>query len=235
MSALEVVTGNLQGPLEASPGADTLTARVVTPGAEPRVRGYDVESDLARHYRPCELLLLSLTGELPTPVHAAAFEVLQMFLAPVSVAHASTHAAVLARLCGARASAIIAVAATALAEQAREEVAEHDTLLGALLVGEPAPARFEARTEAELEAHRRLNEALAASGLEMPFGGAPLKRMAGVLAALFVCGLTRREQLEAVMVQARLGTTLAEAFAEHKANFNRYTSNLPRFRYEAVR
>ncbi|HET9930873.1 MAG TPA: hypothetical protein VFQ35_09310 [Polyangiaceae bacterium] len=235
MSALAAELSELEGPLEVTPGVEALAARVVTPGGEPRVRGYDVESDLARHYHPSELSLLALTGELPSSASAAAFEVVQMFLAPVSVAHASTHAAVLARLCGARPSAVIAVAATALAEQAREEVAEHDALLSALVAGEPPPARFEAASDDELEASRRLRQALAPCGVGSPCGAKPLKRMAELLATLVVCGLTRREQLEAAIVQARLMTTVAEAFAEHKANFNRYPSNVPRFCYEGDR
>lgn len=223
-------TGPL-GPLETSRWPDTLTARVITPGDEPQVRGYDVESDLAHHYRSSELLLLALTAQLPSAESALAFEVAQIFLAPVSVAHASTHAAVLARICGARPSAIIAVAAGALAEQAREELADHEELLRALSMKADIPPRFIAVTDSELAASERLRLALGRVGFLLP-GAAPLKRMAGLVCVCVACGLSRREQIEAAIVQTRLGPTVAEAFAEHKANFSHYPANLPRFSYE---
>ena len=95
----------LDGPLDSGASFPArLTARVVTPGERPRVHGYDVEGDLALHYQPTDLLFLLLMGELPTPAVSRAFSVVLMFLAPVSVAHASTHAAVVGRLCGAPAS-----------------------------------------------------------------------------------------------------------------------------------
>ena len=113
MSAEEFV-----GPLEGSAAfPERLTARVVTPGERPRVHGYDVEGDLARHYQPSDLLFLMLKGELPPPAASRAFAVASMFLTPVSVAHASTHAAVVGRLCGATPRSSFGVAAIGAAEQ----------------------------------------------------------------------------------------------------------------------
>src|SRR5262245_48707929 len=85
-----------EGPVEAYPWPEKLEARVVTPGDAPRLHGYDVEADLCAHYSFVETVLLSLTGELPSEPQAAAFDVALQFLGPLSVAHASTHAAVLA-------------------------------------------------------------------------------------------------------------------------------------------
>ena len=222
-----------RGPLEEGTWPDTLLARVVTPGDDPRVRGYDVESDLALYYRASDVTLLALTSELPTPDLSAAFEVAQVYLAPVSVAHASTHAAVVARLCGASASATIGVAASALAEQARVLVSDHEELLAALpIAGSELPACAIATSEPELTAFTRLEAALARVGFTFPTWSARPTRLAALIYVLYSCGLTRREQLEAVIVQSRLMCTLAEAFAERKANFNRYPVNLPRFRYE---
>ena len=116
----------LHGPLETETFPERLSARVVEPGPSPRVHGYDVEADLARYYRASDLTLLSLTGELPSPGASAAFEVACMFLAPISVAEAPVHAAVLARLCAAPSSSIAAVAAIALSQQARALVVEHE-------------------------------------------------------------------------------------------------------------
>jgi len=65
----------LEGPLEKHSFPETLTARVVTPGAHPRLHGYDVEADLACHYDPTDILSLALTGELPSVNAAAALRV----------------------------------------------------------------------------------------------------------------------------------------------------------------
>ena len=88
MSTPEVWTG----PLDAAEWPEKLTARVVTAGARPRLHGYDVEADLARHYSFTEMVLLSLTGNLPTAQEARAFDVALQFAAPVSVQEAPTHA-----------------------------------------------------------------------------------------------------------------------------------------------
>ena len=102
----------LDGPLESGAVFPArLTARVVTAGARPSVHGYDVEGDLARHYQASDLLFLTLMGELPSAAISRAFSVALMFLGPVSVAHASTHAAVVGRLCGTPTSSVFGVAA----------------------------------------------------------------------------------------------------------------------------
>jgi len=69
------------GPLEEASFPEQLSARVVTPGANPRLHGYDVEGDLARHYQPSDLLFLLLIGELPAAPVSRAFSVALMFLA----------------------------------------------------------------------------------------------------------------------------------------------------------
>jgi hypothetical protein len=94
---------------------------VVTPGSEPRVHGYDVERDLARHYRFSDVTLLALVGRLPSDEQFEAFDAAMSFLAPLPITEAPTHAAVLARICGAQSSGVIGAAAVALAER-REAV-----------------------------------------------------------------------------------------------------------------
>lgn len=97
----------------------TLTARVVSPGADPRIHGYAVESDLARHYRFSDVVFLSLTGELPTDEQSRTFERALILLSPITIAEAPSHAASLSRVCDASHSAVIGTGAIALAEQAR--------------------------------------------------------------------------------------------------------------------
>jgi hypothetical protein len=223
----------LEGPLESRAFPDTLTARVVTPGAHPRLHGYDAEADLARHYGPTEVLFLALTGELPSPQVTAALRVALTFLAPVSVAHASVHGAALARLCGTTSGSIIGVAAIGLAEQSRALLDEHAELFAWLKSPTTRlPGRYHARDAADRESCRRLAHALAESAFHVRALAEEPTRDAALLSVLFACGLERREQLEAAIVTARLPSAVAEAMGEEVVNFTRYPINLPRYRYE---
>lgn len=221
------------GPLEARQFPDVLLARVVTPGPRPLLHGYDVEADLALGYGAAELMFLALTGELAEPSAAAALDVILAFLAPLSVSHAPTHAAVLAQLSGADAGATLSVASIALAEQSRQILDEHEPLLEWLerpSSGMPAQYRTE-RTD-ELEAVERFMTALERTRLELPGIGRRTTLMAALLSALFACGIKERRHLQAVLVWARLPVVVSEAFAESAANFKAYPIHLPRYRYE---
>jgi hypothetical protein len=220
----------LDGPLEAGSWPDTLQARVVTPGEAPRVHGYAIETDIACNYGYSEYLLLCLTGELPEPACVRAFDATSIFLGPVSVAHASTHAGVLSRLCGARNSGTIGVGAIGLAEQARELLAGHMALLGWLArTDRPLPNEYRApRPDPSVE---RLASILGGVPFAVPVLAEQPTREAALLACLWSVGLKRAQQLEAAIVLARLPATLAESFAERATNFAHYPINLPLFRY----
>lgn len=223
----------LDGPLESGAAFPArLSARVVTAGERPRVHGYDVEGDLALHYQASDLLFLMLMGELPALPASRAFSVALLFLAPVSVAHASTHAAVVGRLCGAPASSMFGVAAIGAAEHARSLLDDHAELFVWLRSPRSAlPERFRARDEADLAAVQRLEQALEPTGLAVPGLAERPSRNAALLMVLFAVGFKRRERLEAAIMLARLPSGIAEALAERPTNFGNYPINLPRFAY----
>jgi hypothetical protein len=224
---------SLSGPLESGKFPDRLCARVVTPGDRPRLHGYDVESDLARYYQPADLTFLALTGELPTPEASAALSVAMAFLGPISVAHAPAHAAVLSRLCGAPARSSLGVAAIGLAEQAHAEVTAHLPFLAWLAeVSRPLPPAFAAKSPGEDSALERLRAALAEHAVRVPVLDASLSRSAALFAVLVHAGIRRTEQLEALLVLARLPAVVAEALSEKPANFANYPINLPAFAYQ---
>jgi hypothetical protein len=221
------------GPLEEFSWPEELEARVVTPGDNPRLHGYVVEEDLANHYTFVETVLLSLTGELPSRDQGRAFELALVFLSPLSVAEAPTHAALLARICGARSSAVVGITALALVERARHLLDEY-ALVVAWLV-DPArsfPAHFRAKTAAERASVARLSAALKASAVELNVFGWDPDRISAVLALLCYAGLTRREQMEAVLLLASLAPSLGEAFTREVAWFHEYPTQLPLFEYE---
>jgi hypothetical protein len=220
------------GPVENHQWPAELDAYVVTPGDDPRLYGYSVEGDLAKSGAFSETILLSLTGELPKSESVRAFEVATTFLAPLSVAEAPTHAAVLARICGARSSAIVGIAAVALAERARHVLERHSSLLAWL--DAPAgvfPESSCAASAAERSSVTRLRELLPKAAREAEVFRHDPGRTAAVLAALHFAGLRRPEQLEPVFVLASLAPVLAESFHREVASFRTYPIQLPPFEY----
>ena len=227
------------GPVEDGPWPTTLDARVVTPGDEPRVHGYDVESDLAVNYSFAETTILTLTGELPSGEQAGAFGVALQFLAPLSVAYAPTHAAVLARICGARFSSVSAIAAVTLAERARSILDENTGFvdwLNRLREGskETPPESFHPKSDGERASVSRFRRALAWHGIEIPevIAQHDLGRTPALLAALHFSGLVHREQMEAALVLASFASAIAEARTRDVASFREYPMNVPRFVYK---
>jgi hypothetical protein len=224
------------GPIDDGVWPSQLPAHVVDPGPPARIRGYDVEADLAKHYRYPDVLRLALAGELPSDAVSRAFDVALQLLAPSDVTAAPAHAAVLARICGARTSALIGIAAVTLAEQARHVVAEHAALLAWLNIPSGAfPAAFVAAGPADVRAVEALRAALAEAGLEVAALVHGPTRLAALLATLHACGLTEAEHLEAVLVLAQLPCVLGEAFAAKAGAFQHYPMRVPPFRHEVAR
>ena len=230
------MASELRGPIESNRWPEKLLARVVTPGARPRVHGYDVESDLAAHYGTAEMAFLALCGEIPSKHAAHAFELALAFFAPTPISQAPTHAASLARLCGARTSAIIGAGAIALAEQARAVIDEHAGLLAWLdrPVG-PLPEPYHATDDDDRASVVRLKNALVETTLAVPALELDPSRLAALLALLHASGLRRPEQFEAAIVWARLPCLMAEALAVEPGAFREYPIDLPAFRYEEPR
>lgn len=219
------------GPLDDAEWPEKLTARVVSPGPVPRLHGYDVEGDLARHYSFAETVLLALTGKLPSDDQARAFEVALQFAAPAPAQEAPTHAAILARMCVASTSQIEGAAAIALAEQARAVVAEHGQWIE--MLARPfaeAPAEYRAKNDEERQSVERLRRALRGTvivrALRHDVGRTP-----AVLAALHACGVTTAELMECALVLARLPVVMAEALATPAGSYRDYPVHLPVIAY----
>ncbi len=221
------------GPFDEHNWPEKLTARVVTPGARPHLRGYDIEGDLALHYPWTATLLLSLVGELPADSTAQLFDVSLHFAGAISVAEAPTHATVLARICDASTASMSALAMIGLGEQARFLLGEYRTWVDWLRdpVAEiPVVAR--AHTGEERAAVDRLRKAIAPTGIAVTTLERGVNRTAGVLACLFQCGLTLDHQLEVAIALARFPLVMAEALATPARSFKDYPMSLPEIRYE---
>jgi len=225
------------GPIEAHDLPATIDAHVMTPGPNPRLHGYGVEDDLALHYRFSELVLLALTGAPPDEARGRAFEVALQFLAPLAITEAPTHAAVLAQVCGAQSSSVIAVASIALAERARHVVAEYGELLLWLGKGDTQlPPRCHGPSGDDRACVERLKQALRRAGVcEVPGLALGPNRWTAILMTLYFAGLRRSDQWEAALVLASLAPVLAEAQSHLPGSFEQYPMDLPPFVYEEDR
>lgn len=223
------------GPIERQPWPARLTAHVVEPGPAPRLHGFDVQGDLARHYSPSDVMLVALTGETPSADVSRAFGVALAFASPVSVAEAPAHAAALARICGARTAGVAGVAAVALAEQARALMDDHEPVLARLVIGSlnGMASRYAARDDEEREAVQRLRDVLGAFRARVPALGYDLRLETAILAVLLACGLRTRDQVEIAWTCARLPIACSEALAWKPGDLRAYPMDLPRFVYEA--
>jgi hypothetical protein len=221
------------GPFDREAWPACLTARVVSPGPAPRIHGYAVVDDLARHAGAAEVAWLTLRGELPTASERAAFEVAIALLAPVHIGQAPAHAAFLARISGAPTDATVAIGAIGLAELARHERIALEPwwawLDGAGADEVPACARADADAPAPsawLDAQLR---GWFGEGRGLP--AAPLHRLAGAHALLHRLGLRDPLVRDAIAVWARLFAVVAEAAHAGVGAVRTYPARVPDYQY----
>ena len=227
-----------KAPIEARQWPQTLRAHVVEAANAPRIHGFDVQADLARHYGAADIAFVALTGDLPVDDAASrALEVALAFLAPASIAEPPAHAGALARICGARIAGVVAVTAVALAEQARVLYEAHETVIPRLLIGSlnGMAASFAPRDDDERVAVQRLRDALGAFCARVPAIGFDIRLDTAIFAVLLACGLRTREQLEVIVTCARLPVACAEALAWKPGDLRAYPMDMPQFVYEGAR
>lgn len=225
----------LGGPIDEGVWPSRLRGVVAEPGAR-RIHGYSADGDLARYYSSSAVVLLTLTGELPSDAAARAFEIASIFSAPVPAGEGPAHAAHLTRLMGASASAVIGNAAITLAEEARYWVEKYSALFGWLQQGGPFPAGCAATSEADRAATLSLGARLEEVGFLAPIfrcGVVPAP-VAAVLGVYYACGLTDPDRAQTAMVVARLPCAVAEGLSARPGYFKNYPMNTPPYEYSAV-
>jgi len=220
------------GPVEAVSWPEQLEARVVDPGPPVRVQGYEVDADLACHYRYTEVVALLLGGELPAGPAARALDVALVLLAPMPVCEAPGHVGLLSRVCGTTFPSTLAIGALTLAEQAAVIIEEHVDWLAWLDRPEgPPPARHLASTDEEGAELQAVATALAPTGLAVPALAVRPRRVAALLGVLHACGLGRPETIATLLVVARLPAVAAEAAAAGRVRLQDYPLGLPPIQY----
>lgn len=249
------------GPFDREPWPDKLTANVVSPGATPRLHGYDVAGDLARHYGIADVAWLSLRGELPSDDERAAFETALILLSPTHIGQAAAHAAFLSQLIGALPSATIAVAAVGLGELARSEAlamapwrawlerndaadaadaaVAPDDVPTCALASPDSPDAIDSIAAESLAYAIEAAEAQAWLHRRMQrwFGPArglparPLHRLACAHAILFHLGWREPLAVELLVTWARLPAVIAEASFTRAGAVREYPARVPDYRY----
>lgn len=221
----DAVPGRIPSPIDEMRVPERLTARVVRPGEEPLLHGFDLHQDLARHYGLAEVVLLALTGAPPTREAGRAFEILLIHACGIGVGEAPSHAAVLARLCGARPSGVAAVAAIGLTEQSRARSEALAPLLSWLREGRPGPAPIDGPTAAAV----RLQDDLRGAGVPVDPRDATLGHEAAIVAAMFDLGLRDAWKIEVAWSLARWPIAIAEAMSHEEGALGTYPIRLPPF------
>src|SRR5690606_24386323 len=117
------------GPFEQGQWPNRLRAAAVDASDRPRLHGYDIESDLARHYGAAELMLLALTQDAPTVHQGKAFEIALVFASTCPINEAPTHGARLARSFGAPVASAVTAGILLAFEASRAVIDEHRELL----------------------------------------------------------------------------------------------------------
>lgn len=219
-------------PIDDTEWPDQLTAHVVKPGPDPRLHGYSVRADLARHYSFPEVALLALTGRLPTEDEGAAFSIALVWLSPISVAEAPSHAAVIAKICGGRNAQILATGAVGLTEQARFVCEAHASLLNWL--ADPAlhfPAEAQSNGDTAQSEIADFIGLLPPSFRELPVFKHDPSLTAALLAVLHRCGLHSADQIEAAWALSRFASMAAESMAARVGDYRNYPTNTPIYVY----
>lgn len=219
--------------VERHPWPDKLQARVWASGARPRVHGYDLHDDIARHYGFAELVLTSLRGRAPSREEGSLFEAVMLFLSPTFVSEAPAHTAVVARTVDSRWPAIIACGSTVLAEQAHALVEQHAELLRWLDdPSGPFPEPARCHDDEERLAVARFASRAEQSTLSIPALAHDPTLFAAILAAAHCCGIAGPEAMSAMVVVARLPGVLSEALRPG-GKLREYPMDLPHVTYRA--
>lgn len=217
-------------PLNDMSTEDLFPGHIVRPGAQPRVRGYRLHDDLGRYYAFSEVLLLAMTGEIPTPQDAHAFERALIFLMDTPITSAAAHAARVTQVGRGGPTGVTAVAATTIIAEAKEEIDRAVSLLDLIEGRDNCPDETICATStAEREAVANLRAVLPWA--EIGVLAHDLALFPAIFAVFHRCGLVRPEQWLMATLQGRLTTAAAEGFGDFSRNFSTLPMRLPQIEY----
>lgn len=203
-------------------------AHVVEPGPTPRLHGYGLHDDLARHYTFAESILLALTGELPERNAGRAFSVAMTFLMDTPITEAATHAARVCVVGKGGIGSVASVGALGVVAQCQRDAQDFDAVLAAIEVGR-VPRELAAHSYRERLAVARLRTALPWP--ELGLLASDIALLPAILATLIRCGIRSEELATVALIHGRLVSTLAEGFGSGDRSFSGLPAKLPEFFY----
>jgi len=201
---------NQPSPVEDHAWPSQLPAHVTTDGERPRVQGFDLVGDLARHYDFGEFLVTALTGIPPNASWGRAVNMALVVLAGASVRQASVHAATIARRCGADDASVLATGLLGLVEEASWQLAQPQAAGTHDSAGfwEMLPEEVRSSVPRERTVEATALAVLTRSGLD-----------AGIQSMMALC-------------LARLPALVAEVCSVRSGDICGYPMRLPNFEYE---
>lgn len=223
------------GPFEQWPSPRYLRAAAVEPGPQPRLHGYEFQTDLAQHYSLGEVMLLGLTGAVPEAAAGRAFERALTFAASCPVNEAPTHAAMLARSVGAPVQSALSSGFVVVCEAAAAMVSAHAAVLAWLACEDASaeiPPSARATTDDDAAATARLNALMHDPSLHAFVVPDTLTPNAAVLTVLWRCGLRSEGSLIAALAWAKTISIAAEAIVPPTGSLLDYAATTPDFNYE---
>jgi hypothetical protein len=204
-------------PVEATAWPEKLDAHVVSPGEHPRVHGYALSEDLARHYDFGEYLVTALVGTPPGRSWGRAVNMALIVLGGEGVQSAAVHVATLARRCGADERSTLQTGMLGLLEEVCAELS-------------PAPTSESTPSASALDFYRSLPDEV------QRIVGEPTSSLKiFALRVLAEAGLCSPMQQRIALSVARLPTLAAEAMAVPRGDVRGYPTRLPEFDYHRPR
>lgn len=208
------------------PCSETLEARVFDYSESPSIFGYDIETDLLQHYSLQEVLLLTLTGELPDKKQSLLLSVVLTSLVAGNPTDDYVHGGILTRTFSNAEESILPAVAPIAAQRTLHLLNSHQPFIEWLKnPTEPLP---EIAVGSENKT-QPLIDALQRRGVKSKFLDFPLTTTAARFALLFEAGLTERWQLQFICSWMALLAPTAEAMARPSCAFLDYPIRLPRF------
>lgn len=216
------------GPIEDNDWPRQLPSRVSAPQSG-RLHGFDVVSDLARHYSFAEIGFIALRGEAPSEQEGRLFELALSLLSATPVSEPPAHVASLSRTCGTAPTSAIATGVVVLAEQVRWQIEQWAPLLA--WVQDPQGDPPAAAIESSGDVQRMLVATLP------PDAGSlarchPFTTEAAGLALLHELGMAEETRLAATLIFARTPRICAEVVAARPGALREYPIATPDFAYD---
>lgn len=218
-------------PLDFFPCVETLDGYVSDLSQGFKIHGEDMMRRMSQGASFSQMVLLTLTGELPSPMQVTRYERALQLAAMMDVGEAPCHAARLARVQRARPHSVASVACISLANRAQSMITHTEAMMA--WVEDPSVGLDPARP------HRLVGEqSVSATAALRGFRDELLCVLQEhepsldecIIALLHLSGLTQAWQKEAALTMAGIPMAMAEAFFA-PARLSQYPVHVPRFEY----